>query len=354
MIDTRTRIAIVGARGAVGRELSAILESRGARDVKLLGRSACRETGQKRLTRSRLADRDIVFLCTPSEVSRRWAPLALERGAVVIDNSSAYRLDETTPLVVPEVNPESIDPDHSRLYANPNCSTILLLLALAPLHRAFGCERAAVTTYQAASGAGAAAMGELEAATAAALAGRAFAPRVFREPAAFNCFSHDSAVDPTTGSNGEEDKIERESRRILGPQPRVTATCVRVPVLRAHCEAVNLTLTQPVTAAEARGILASASGLELIDDTGRNSFPTSLGASGRDAVLVGRVRVDRSQPWEGEGKGARGFGLHLFLAGDQLRKGAALNAVQIAEAMFPQAASRGEPLTEPALVAGRS
>ncbi len=333
MIDSiprSTRVAIVGARGAVGAELAAILRGQGVEDVRLL--SCSPGTAGLDLSTETLSDRDVVFLCTPSEVSRRWAPRALAAGALVVDNSSAFRLDPAVPLVIPEVNPEALS--DSRLIANPNCSTILLLLVLAPLHRVFGVRRVSVATYQAVSGAGALAIAELREATAAALDGRPFEPTVFSEPVAFNCFSHDSVVDPATGSNGEEEKIVAESRRILaasgGEPPLLTATCIRVPVIRSHCEAVDVTLARPASLAALRRVLGAAPAVCLVDDRRRNRFPTSRSAEGGDEVLVGRLRLDRSRPIERVGGVLRGHGCQLFLAGDQLRRGAALNAVAIA------------------------
>ncbi|MFA6044961.1 MAG: aspartate-semialdehyde dehydrogenase, partial [Phycisphaerales bacterium] len=247
-------------------------------------------------------------------------------GSLVVDNSSAYRHDPEVPLVVPEVNLAAIRPSH-RLIANPNCSTILLVMAVSPLRRAFGVSRIDVCTYQAVSGAGAGGIHELRDGAHAALHGRDHTPRVFKEPCAFNVFSHNSHVDPHTGLNGEETKIIRETQRIFDDDTlEVCPTCVRVPVFRAHAEAVTLTLRRDISEVDLRAALQHAPGVRIIDDREGNSFPTSLKASGGDDVLVGRLRLD-----PGASPGDRSRRACLFLAGDQLRKGAALNAIQIAD-----------------------
>jgi aspartate-semialdehyde dehydrogenase len=263
---------------------------------------------------------DVVFSSAGGTLSKAHAWTWASHGAVVVDNTSAWRLDPRVPLVVPEVNPGAIA-EHQGIIANPNCSTILALLALAPLHRAFGLVRATVATYQAVSGAGQAAIGELLEQTREVLAGAPARPSKFPHPIAFNLFSHDSEVG-VDGYNQEERKLLLESRKILGlPGLRISATCVRVPVARAHAEAIHAEFERPVTESEARAALAAAPGLAIVDDRAANRFPMPLDASGRDEVLVGRVREDASLPG----------GIALFLAGDQIRKGAALNAVQIAE-----------------------
>jgi aspartate-semialdehyde dehydrogenase len=232
--------------------------------------------------------------------------------------------------VVPEVNASAAS-GHTGIIANPNCSTIIALMALAPLLRAFGLERATVATYQAVSGAGAAGIWELRDQSAKALAaeqapsgephGFEAAPAKFQHPIAFNLFSHDSAVSED-GYNEEERKLTLESRKIRGaPELAISATCVRVPVFRAHSEAIHAEFSRPVTEEEGRAVLAAAPGVRLVDDRAGNTFPMPLAASGKDDVLVGRIRNDMSRPG----------GLALFVAGDQIRKGAALNAVQIAE-----------------------
>jgi aspartate-semialdehyde dehydrogenase len=325
------RTAIVGATGAVGQELLEILDARAFPLSSLRLFASPRSAGRSVAFRGASIpveplpadgdlEADVVFSSAGGSLSKAHAWTWAEHGAVVIDNTSAWRLDPRVPLVVPEVNPGAIA-DHRGLIANPNCSTILALLALAPLHRAFGLVRATVATYQAVSGAGQAAIAELLDQTRAVLDGEAARPAKFPHPIAFNLFSHDSEVG-VDGYNQEERKLLLESRKILGlPQLRISATCVRVPVVRAHAEAIHAEFERPVSESEARAALAGAPGIVVVDDRTANLFPMPLDASGRDDVLVGRVREDASLPG----------GIALFLAGDQIRKGAALNAVQIAE-----------------------
>lgn len=327
------RVAIVGATGAVGQELLTLLDERSfpltslrlfasARSAGRVLRAGGRELTVEALPESGDLASDVVFSSAGGSLSRAQAWRWVEHGAVVIDNTSAWRLDERVPLVVPEANLGAVGA-HQGVIANPNCSTIIALMALAPLHRAFGLRRVTVATYQAVSGAGQAGIEELTAQTRALLAGERAQPRTFAHPIAFNLFSHDSAVGPD-GYNLEERKLLCESRKILdAPQLQVSATCVRVPVLRAHAEAIHAEFERPAEEAEARAILARAPGVRLVDDRASNTFPMPLEASGRDEVLVGRVRADASSPG----------GVALFVVGDQIRKGAALNAVQIAEAL---------------------
>lgn len=254
------------------------------------------------------------------DVSRQYVQKAVAAGAVVVDNSSAFRMDPQVPLVVPEVNPAALS-GHRGVLANPNCSTILLVLTLAPLQRVAGLRRVVVATYQAASGAGQQAMLELRHGCAEALAGREAPPRVLPQPLAFNLFPHIDVFE-ADGYTREESKLLHETRKILAlPELPIEATCVRVPVERSHSEAVSVELDRPLDPAAAQALFAAAPGLELVDDPAARRYPMPLDASGRDAVLVGRVRGSR----------AFAHGLCYWLAGDQLRKGAALNAVQIAE-----------------------
>lgn len=336
-------IAVVGATGVVGREFLAILGERrlafGRLRLFASGRSAGRtltfdgrDVAVEELRPGSLAGVDVALFSAGGAVSREFAPGAARGGCLVIDNSSAFRMDPSVPLVVPEVNADELTPyrglSRPGIIANPNCSTIIMVAVAHPLREAFGLERIVVSTYQAVSGAGAAAMRELEEQTRAVLAGRSPAPGVFHEPCAFNLFSHNSAVDPATGRNVEEQKMIDEARKIWRDESvRIAPTCVRVPVMRAHAEAITLTLKRPANEAEVRLSLAGAPGLVLVDDRAANRFPTPLAAAGRDEVLVGRVRPDDTQARDGE----RFIGWHLFVCGDQLRKGAALNAVQIAE-----------------------
>jgi aspartate-semialdehyde dehydrogenase len=334
------RVAIVGATGAVGLELLELLAERSFPVTELRLFASGREPGRRLpfagealpvepLPENGDLGAEIVFSSAGGSVSQAHAWRWARSGAAVIDNTSAWRLDRRVPLVIPEVNAAAAR-EHQGVIANPNCSTIIALMALAPLHAAFSLRRATVATYQAVSGAGRAGVDELLQQTRAVLDGARPAPRSFPHPIAFNLFSHDSAVGPD-GYNQEETKLRLESRKILAaPDLQVSATCVRVPVLRAHAEAIHAEFEGEVSEAEARGVLERAPGVRLLDDRATNTFPMPLEASGRDAVLVGRIRADASR---------RG-GLALFVAGDQLRKGAALNAVQIAEALGGEADPR--------------
>ena len=329
-------VAIVGATGAVGVELMACLERRNfpVRSLKLLasprsaGRSyrfAGREVVVEALSADSFAGVDIALFSAGASISREYAPIAAARGCLVVDNSSAFRMQAGTPLVVPEVNPELLA-GRPAIVANPNCVTAIAVVALQPLHARNRVTRVIGSTYQSASGAGAAAMAELEAATAAHVRGEPFEPKVLPHPYAFNIFSHNAAVDPATGYNGEEAKVMEEIRKIMSaPEMRVSFTCVRVPVLRAHSMALTVEFENPVTPAEAEAWLADAPGLRIVNDHVRNHYPMPNEASGIDEVLVGRIRQDLSDP--------TGRTLCLFLSGDQLLKGAALNAVQIAEVL---------------------
>ncbi|QDU66822.1 aspartate-semialdehyde dehydrogenase [Engelhardtia mirabilis] len=337
---TELEIAVVGARGAVGAELLGVLAGAGVEPGRVRACGSEASAGQRLgfgagtvelvpTSRAALVGADLVFMAAGEEAARRWAPVAVEAGARVVDNSSAFRDDPAVPLVIPEVNGDVLRGYAGRLVANPNCTTVIALLAATPIRRAFGLERMSVTSYQSVSGAGRRAMDELRDQTAAVLAGEAPVPQVFAEPCAFNVFSHDSPVDPETGLNEEERKLVTESAKLWGDDTtRVAATCMRVPVMRAHCTALDLTLAEPARVADAREVLGRAPGLELVDDRGRGDFPTPLKAAGRVVVLVGRLRADPSQAIDADG---RACGLQLFAAGDQLLKGAALNAIQIAQ-----------------------
>jgi len=330
-------VAIAGATGAVGVELMACLEQRKFPLSELRLLASARSAGKKmkfrgadvavqELTDQSLEGVDIALFSAGGAQSKRFAPAAVKAGAIVVDNSSAFRMDPNTPLVVPEINAGALA-KHSGIIANPNCVAIVAATPLWPIHQKRRIKRIVMSTYQAASGAGAAAMEELSESTRAYLEGRAFQPKVLPHPYAFNVFSHNTKVDPETGYNEEETKVMQECRKIFGePNLRVTATCVRVPVLRAHCIALNIELEGPLTPVEVRSILADAPGVRVVDDLEKNYFPMPVDASGKDEVLVGRIRKDVSDP--------TGSSLSLFVAGDQLRKGAALNAVQIAERLL--------------------
>jgi aspartate-semialdehyde dehydrogenase len=325
------RTVIVGATGAVGRELIGLLETStlGAGDVVALAGS--RSSGasipfrdKELLVRSSegfdFRGVDLAFFCASSQVARELAPAAAAAGALVVDNSSAFRMDPKAPLIIPEVNPEQIRRGPG-ITANPNCSTIILLMAAAPLRQFGRIRRIIVSTYQAASGAGQAAMQELRDQTLDYLHGAPIMPKVMPHPYAFNLFSHDSPMNEH-GWNGEEWKMLQESRKILGQEDLgVNATCVRVPILRAHSESITVEFDGPAPDPEAvRSALAHAPGVRVVDEADR--FPMPNEATGQRDVLVGRIRRDLSNP----------NGLCLFACGDQLLKGAALNALQIAEA----------------------
>ena len=327
-------MAIVGATGAVGMELLHCLEQRGFPLASLRLLASPRSAGRAMPFRGRtiiveavgcdsFEGVDIALFSAGSAISKQYAPLAVAAGAAVVDNSSAFRMHPDVPLVVPEVN-AAIIADHRGIIANPNCVAIITCVALWPLHRRHRIRRVQAASYQAASGAGAAAMEELRASTMAYLAGQSYPPRVLKHPYAFNLFSHDAAVDQATGYNGEELKVINECRRVLDtPTLPIGITCVRVPVLRAHSIALSVEFEHPLAAQDVRILLADAPGVRLVDDTVDNHFPMPIEAQGQGDVLVGRIRQDLGDP--------SGRSVALFLAGDQLLKGAALNAVLIAE-----------------------
>ena len=324
-------IAVVGATGAVGVEACQILTERNYPCEKISLFASGRSAGKKlpvlgrhvevqELTARSFEGVDCAIFSAGADRSREFAPAAVKAGAVVVDNSSAFRMDPGTPLVIPEVNPGDIA-EHKGVIANPNCSTIIMNVAVWPLHLVNPVRRIVVSTYQSASGAGAAAMEELRSQTADHLAGRPVAPKVFPHPIAFNLFSHNTPIGPD-GYNTEERKMIDETRKIFhAPQIAISATCIRVPVLRAHSESINLTFERSITPAQVKEILCRAPGVAVVDEQDKNYFPMPLDASGKDDVLVGRIRQDASQP--------DGRGIDLFVSGDQLRKGAALNAIQI-------------------------
>ncbi len=328
-------LAIVGATGVVGREFLKLIEQRNLQADRLSLLASPRSTGStlsvngndimvEVTTPERLADVTVAVFSAGASVSREFAPVVVRAGGVVVDNSSAFRMDDDTPLVIPEINADDIA-THNGIIANPNCTTIMLLMAVAPIHRAFPVKRIVVSTYQAASGAGLAAMEELHSQTRDYLDGKPLRAEVFPHPIAFNLFAHDSKVEPN-GYNGEENKVINETRKILhAPEMPVAVTCVRVPVMRAHSESINLEFHDPVTPEQIRALFASAPGTKLVDDRERSHFPMPIEADGIDDVLVGRIRADASRP--------DGRGIELFVAGDQLRKGAALNAIQIVESL---------------------
>lgn len=326
-------VAVVGATGAVGQEFIRVLEQRNFACTKMTFLASARSAGKTitfkgkphtvaELTESSFKGVDIALFSAGGSISRKFAPIAAQAGAVVVDNSSAFRMDPTVPLVVPEVNPEDIK-KHKGIIANPNCSTIIMVVPVWPLHKLYPIERIVVSTYQAASGAGYQAMVELEEQSRDILAGKPVTPKVLPHRIAFNLFSHNSKV-TANGYNEEEMKMINETRKMFHcDKIQVTATCVRVPVPRAHSEAINITFAKPVTEKQVFEALRTAPGLRIVDDREKNYFPMPIDSSNGDDVLVGRIRQDVSQP--------DGRGIDLFVSGDQLRKGAALNAIQIAE-----------------------
>ena len=331
--DMSKRVAIMGATGAVGVEFLAVLEQRNfpLASLKLLASS--RSAGKKmpfrgeqlpveELTEKSFKVIELVLGSAGGSIAKKFNPIAVADGAVVVCNTSAFRMDPEVPLVVPEVNPQDIR-THKGIIANPNCSTIIMNVPVWPLHQANPIRRLVVSTYQAVSGAGAKAMAELEQQARDWSVGKPLVKGVMPHQALFNVFSHTSKVG-ANGYNEEETKMVNETRKIFHcPEIRVTATCVRVPVLRAHSESINIEFSRPMTERQVRDILSKAPGVRIVDDRDKNYFPMPLDAAGGDDVLVGRIRQDISQDG--------GVGVELFVSGDQIRKGAALNAVQIAE-----------------------
>ena len=332
--DRPLKVAVLGASGAVGQELLQLLEERDFPVAELSLLASARSAGSTQqwngqtltvaeVNQESFRGIDLVLASAGGSVSRRWREAITGSGAVMVDNSSAFRMEEGVPLVVPEVNPDAAF-SNSGVIANPNCTTILLTLALAPLAAKRTIRRVVVSTYQSASGAGARAMEELKQLSKVVLDGGTPVSEVLPHPLAFNLFLHDSPLQENSYCE-EEMKMVNETRKIMGLKDLpFTATCVRVPVLRAHSEAVNIAFDQPFPVEEARSLLKQAPGVELIEDVASNRFPMPTDVTGRDPVAIGRIRQDISDP----------NALELWLCGDQIRKGAALNAVQIAELLI--------------------
>lgn len=325
------RVAVLGATGAVGQEFLSILEERKfpVSSLKLLSSKRSRGKKVAFLGRAVIVEEagpasfegmDLVLSSAGSAVSRALVPHAVKAGAFVVDNTSAFRMDPKVPLVIPEINPGDIA-RHQGVVANPNCSTVIMLVPLYPIHKAAAIRRIVAATYQSASGAGARAMQELREQTHQVLRGEKPTKAAFRHQIAFNLFSHDSPI----GADGfceEEIKMAKETKKILHDEKiEVVATTVRVPVLRAHSEALFVELEKPLTVEKARELLRKAPGVAVVDDPKGHRFPMPVEAEGRDEILAGRIRRDPTVA----------NGLALFVSGDQLRKGAALNAIQIAE-----------------------
>ena len=330
-MNNNPHVAIVGASGAVGVEMIRTLERRNFPVGSLRLLASKRSAGKslnfrgetltiEELTPSSFEGVDIALFSAGGGISKEWGPEAVKAGAVVVDNSSAFRLDASVPLVVPEINAQDAL-SHKGIIANPNCTTAITLMALYPLHQAFGVERVFASTYQAVSGTGAQAIVELENQVRQLSQGEDVSPEVYPHQIAFNVLPHvDSFL--AEGYTREEMKLENEGRKIMHhPSFRASVTCVRVPVYRAHSIAISAEFQQPVDLQRAQDILSRAPGLDVVDDPQQNQYPLPLLASGRDHCQVGRLRVDC----------ALDNGLCFWVAGDQLLKGAALNAVQIAE-----------------------
>ena len=327
-------IGIIGATGNVGREMIKVLEERSfpltslklfadrADAGKVIGYKGEKITVEEAKENS-FKGTDILLSAVEENISRIFTPMAVKEGAVVIDNSSAYRMDENVPLVIPEVNPEDIE-KHNGIISNPNCTTIIALTAVAPLYRYRKIKSMVVSTYQAVSGAGSGGIPELLEGTKAYFEGKEAENKVFGHKIAFNLIPHIDAFLPN-GYTKEEIKLTNEAKKILhNDELKINCTCVRVPVLRSHSESINLHFDEKVEVNTAREVLASAPGVYLCDDIENNIYPMPLDTTDQDNVFVGRIREDITDE----------KGLSLFVCGDQLRKGAATNAVQIAEILL--------------------
>lgn len=331
---SKYNVAIAGATGAVGAEFLRVLEKRNfpIGELRLLASKnsigkKIKFKGQEYPVAELKADSfegiDIALFSAGGARSLEFAPAAVKAGAVVIDNSSAYRMDPKVPLIVPEVNPEDIA-KHQGIIANPNCTTIIAAMVVWPIHKLAGVSRMVVATYQAVSGAGAKAIEELEVQTKEYLAGKPLSKNVFKHPIAFNLFSHDSKVGDL-GYSEEEMKVVNETRKIFHDATiKISPTSVRVPVFRAHTEAIHLDLKNPVSVEEATKVLQTMPGVKVVDDRKGNYFPMPVDVAGKDDVFVGRIRKDVDLD----------TGLNLLVCGDQILKGAALNAIQIAEELI--------------------
>jgi aspartate-semialdehyde dehydrogenase len=327
-------VAVVGATGAVGVEMIKTLEKRNFPVGRLTLLASARSVGKKlkfrggdvtvkELKKDSFEGIDIALFSAGSGISKEFAPIAAKAGCVVVDNSSAFRMDDAVPLVVPEINAADVKL-HKGIIANPNCTTVITLMALYPLHKAFGCKRIFASSYQAVSGAGAKAMEELKRQVGEIVAGKPATKEAFPHQIAFNVLPHiDSFL--STGYTKEEMKMENEGRKIMHhPNFRASVTCVRVPVYRAHSVAVSAEFEKPVSVEAARGILKKAPGLDVVDEPSKNEYPLPLYVAEKYNCAVGRIRRDC----------AMDNGICFWVSGDQLLKGAALNAVQIAEELL--------------------
>jgi len=337
------RLAVVGATGAVGTVMLRKLRERGFPAAEIVPFASERSAGRELdgygtvqpLDDETIQGFDLAIFSAGATASGRWAPRFVEAGAVVVDNSSRFRQQDGIPLVVAEVNPEALD-GHAGIVANPNCSTMQLMVALKPLHDRAGIERLVVSTYQCVSGTGVKAVAELEAQTRAVLAGEPPPPpAVYPHPIAFNVLGGAGSFPPGDDYTDEERKMMFETRKILGvPDLGISVTCARVPVEFSHSESVNVQTREPLSADAARELLAGAPGVEVVDDPPSHGYPTARMAAGRDGVLVGRIRGDESHP----------RALNLWVVADNLLKGAATNAVQLAELLHERGLIRaGQP-----------
>jgi aspartate-semialdehyde dehydrogenase len=328
------RLAVVGATGAVGSTILEVLAEREFPASEIVPFASARSAGRRvrfageelvcqELSEESIDGFDLVISSAGGSVSAEWAPKFVERGAVVIDNTSYWRMYRDVPLVVTEVNPGALD-EHKGIIANPNCSTMQMVVALAPIWREAGIERLVISTYQSVSGTGNRAIEELRGQTAAELSGSAVAPEVYPHPIAFNVIPQVETFRDGDDYTTEERKMMAETRKILGASAEelgISATCVRVPVFGAHSESVNIQTRAELSVAEARELLSIAPGVLVVDDPAAGRYPMPVSATGHDEVFVGRIRRDPSHP----------RCLNMWIVGDNLRKGAATNAVQIAE-----------------------
>lgn len=333
----KKNVAIVGVTGVVGEEMLNCLEKRDFPVGELRVMASSRSAGKKikfkgeeltiiEATTDSFEGIDIALMAVESDQSKEFSPAAVKAGATVVDNSSAYRMDPECPLVVPEVNPEAVKEAKKGIIANPNCSTIIMNVPIWPLHKVNPVKKIIVSTYQAASGAGRPAMDELENTTKAWAKGEKIETSVLPYQLTMNLFCHNSPIGDN-GYNQEEMKMTNETRKIFkAPEMMVMATCVRVPVMRAHCEAINLEFEKPIDEKEVVKILETAPGVKILDDRDKNRSPQPVDATGQGDIIVGRIREDISV--------AAKKGIAMFVAGDQILKGAALNAVQVAELLI--------------------
>lgn len=341
----KVNLCLLGASGAVGQEMLKVLEERKfpINELRLLGN---REAGKKvkfngkeytieKTSKDSFNNMDIVLAAVDSDLSKKLIPLAVKAGSIVVDNSSAFRMDKNVPLVIPEVNPEDIKL-HKGIISNPNCSTIIALTALAPLHKFGKIKRIIASTYQAVSGAGKDGMEELEQQIKDYTAGKKLVNKVFKYQIAFNLIPQIDSFDKN-GYTKEELKMTNEGRKILhSPDMQISCTCVRVPVIRSHSESITIETDKKITVKKARELLSKAKGVKVVDDPLKFKYPMPLYTSNQDDIYVGRIREDISAK----------NSLTFWCAGDQIRKGAATNAVQIAELLLPELDKKGENTAE--------